>query len=261
MAPKRAPQLGRYDAHTHTTFSDGRNSVMENARQAEAVGLETVVIADHIFGEVDWLDAMLREVEEADAACGVKVLAGAEGVILSPAGDISLTEEIAERLDFVLVDFGGHTEGIGRNPPARQARLMRNVVSAITKACESPLVDAIAHPLNLGRFPAVLSPVDFGAPTLIELATAFEQTGTAFEIMNQLPWWFPEHSIERITAEYADVLHLFARFGVQFVVGSDAHSCGAVGNLGWCRRVMEAAGIGDKHLVDLPAAGERRGKR
>jgi len=258
MARRRTPLLGRYDAHTHTTFSDGRNSVLENARAAEACGLETVVIADHIFGEAPWLDEMLRQVEEADAVCGVKVLAGAEGVILSPEGDLSVTEEVADHLDFVLVDFGGMTKGVAADPPARQSRLIANVVSAVTKACGSPLVDAIAHPLNLGRFPAVLSPVDFSADSLIEMATAFEQTGTAFEIMNQLPWWFPEHTIDRITAEYADVLHLFARFGVRFIVGSDAHSCGAVGNFRWCERVMNAAGLGEEHLIDLPLAGPRR---
>ncbi|MBM3498132.1 MAG: hypothetical protein FJX74_05620 [Armatimonadetes bacterium] len=258
MPTRRKALLGRYDAHTHTTFSDGRNSVLENARAAEACGLETLIITDHVFGDAPWLGNMLREVEAADAACATKVLAGAEGVILNPAGEISITEEIAARLDFVLVDFGGRTEGIAADPPANQARLIKNVVSAVTKACANPLVDAIAHPLNLGRFPAVLSPVDFKAAPLIEMATAFEETRTAFEIMNQLPWWFPDHSVERITAEYADVLHLFARFGVRFIVGSDAHSCGAVGNLRWCERVMAAAGLGDEHLIDIPLAGERR---
>lgn len=253
-------RIGTYDAHTHTTFSDGRNSVMENARAAEAVGLETLVITDHIHGPVDWFDRMLEEVEEADARCDVKVLAGAEATILNPEGEISIDEDVAARLDLVLADFGGRTEGIGANPPASAQRLIANVVSAVTKACENPLVDAIAHPLNLGRFEAVLSPVDFGATPLIEMATVFVKTGTAFEIMNQMPWWFPEHSVERITAEYADLLHLFKEYGVGFVLGSDAHSAGAVGNLRWCHRVMEAAGIDQQNLIDIPLAGERPGK-
>lgn len=252
--------VGRYDAHTHTTFSDGRNSVIENARAAEAAGLEAVVITDHIFGPVDWLDRMLAEIEEADASCDVKVLAGAEGTILNAAGQVSIAEDFADRLDFVLVDFSGRTQGIGLDPPASASRLIANVVSAITKACQNPVVDAIAHPLNLGRFEAVLSPVDFGATPLIEMATAFAKTGTAFEIMNQTPWWFPDHPVERITGEYADLLHLFKQYGVGFVLGSDAHSAGAVGNLRWCYRVMQAAGIDRQHLVDIPLAGERRGK-
>ena len=249
-----------YDAHTHTTFSDGRNSVLENARQAEACGLEAVVIADHIHEEPAWLDAMLAEVETADAACDVKVLAGAEGVILNPEGEISIPDEVANRLDFVLVDFGGLTEGIAANPPASANQFIDNVVSAVTKACENPSVDAIAHPLNLGRFQAALSPVDFPATPLIDMATTFARTRTAFEIMNQMPWWFPSLTVRRITAEYADVLRVFRRYGVEFVVGSDAHSCGAVGNLGWCRRVMEIAGIEASDLIDIPLAGERRGK-
>jgi histidinol phosphatase-like PHP family hydrolase len=204
---------------------------------------------------------MLRDVEAADEACAVKVLAGAEGVILNPTGEVSITEDVAERLDFVLVDLGARTEGIGRNSPASQARLLANVLSAVIGACRNPLVDAIAHPLNLGRFAGVLSPADFYASALIDLATVFAETDTAFEIMNQLPWWFPEHSVARITAEYADVLHLFARFGVRFVLGSDTHSCCGVGNLRWCERVMQAAGLTEANLIDLPLAGERRGKR
>jgi histidinol phosphatase-like PHP family hydrolase len=251
-------EAGRYDAHTHTTFSDGRDSVMENARAAEAAGLEAVVIADHILGPVDWLDQMLSEVEAADSACKVKVLAGAEGTILNRDGEVTVSAEVAERLDLVLVDFGGQTQGIGREPPADAARLMENVTAAVVSACHNPVVDAIAHPLNLGRFPAVLSPVDFGARPLIRMATAFAETHTAFEIMNQLPWWYPEHSIERITAEYADVLRVFTRYGVEFVLGSDAHCHGAVGNFRWCYRVMELAGIGPEHLVDVALAGERR---
>jgi putative hydrolase len=249
---------GRCDSHTHTTFSDGRNSVIENARAAEACGLEAVVIADHVHGPIGWLDAMLAEVEAADEACRVKVLAGAEGVILNPDGEVSVTADVADRLDFVLADFGGLTQGIATGPPASAKRLTDNVVAAVVNACSNPVVDAIAHPLNLGRFPAVLSPVDFGARALIKMATAFAETHTAFEIMNQLPWWFPDHSIDRITTEYADVLRVFKDYGVGFVLGSDAHSCGAVGNFRWCHRVMDRAGIGSEYLVDVPMAGERR---
>jgi histidinol phosphatase-like PHP family hydrolase len=43
-----------------------------------------------------------------------------------------------------------------------------------------------------------------------------------------------------------------ARENVKFVLGSDAHSCGAVGSQGWCRRVMELANIGKSQVLDLP---------
>jgi len=33
-----------YDCHTHTTVSDGRNSIEENVRQAEAMGLADVLL-------------------------------------------------------------------------------------------------------------------------------------------------------------------------------------------------------------------------
>ncbi|MFA0777766.1 MAG: hypothetical protein PVTTEEND_001480, partial [Candidatus Fervidibacter sp.] len=38
----------RYDFHTHTTFSDGRDSVWEMARTADAVGLDAIALTDHL---------------------------------------------------------------------------------------------------------------------------------------------------------------------------------------------------------------------
>jgi len=250
--------LPRYDAHTHTRFSDGRHSVLEVARAAEAAGLDCVVISDHYPPGDRWVEALLAEVEAADAACQVKVLAGLEVTIADAGGAVGLEPEVAQAVDLVLAELSTETKGVGADAPADPAAFMRNVCSATVGTCRNPLVDAIAHPLNVGSFQANVAPEDFRAGELVEMAAAFASTHTAFEVCNQAHCWFPEMSVERFTRQYADIVHLFRQYSVPFLLGSDAHDAGAVGNLVWAWRVLELAGVPTTQVVDLPTTGPRR---
>ncbi|MEN6303418.1 MAG: PHP domain-containing protein [Armatimonadia bacterium] len=241
-----------YDCHTHTNMSDGRSSVEENVLMAEATGLELVVISDHYWPHDDDLSARVARIVAADAASTIKVVAGMEVQIRDHLGTLALTESEATLVQFVLADMGGTTKGIAVDPPAQIERYLDNVFRATLAAVQNPLVDALAHPFNLGRFPAQVTPGQLPRTGLREVAAALYETDTAFEIMNQMPWWYPDMPVAQFTLEYADVLALMAEKNVKFVLGSDAHSCGAVGNHGWCRRVMELAGIEKSQVVDLP---------
>ncbi|NPV48908.1 MAG: PHP domain-containing protein, partial [Armatimonadetes bacterium] len=75
-----------YDAHTHTTMSDGRNSLEENVRCAEAVGLEVLVVSDHFHPERLDLRQYVRAIVEADAASPVKVVPGIEVAVQDSEG-------------------------------------------------------------------------------------------------------------------------------------------------------------------------------
>jgi len=241
-----------YDCHTHTTFSDGRNSVEENVRQAEAMGLELVVISDHYWPDDDDLSARVRRIVAADADSPIHVVPGVEVSAQDTFGTVPLTEHDAGLVRFVLADLGGSTKGVAVDPPADLDRYLANVFRATMALVENPLVDALAHPFNLGRFPATVTPAQLPRSSLRDVAAALAEGDKFFEIMNQMSWWFPDMSERQFTLEYAELLALIAEHGVKFVLGSDAHSCGAVGAQGWCRRVMELAGIEKSQVVDLP---------
>jgi histidinol phosphatase-like PHP family hydrolase len=251
-----------YDCHTHTNMSDGRNSAEENVRQAEAVGLEMVVITDHYYPHHDDLSTRVERILAADAGSTIRVIPGMEVTVLDAQGKLHLTEREATLVQWVLADFGGSTRGLAVDPPAHLARYLDNVFSAALGAVQNPLVDALAHPFNLGRFPASVTPAQLPRSGLREVAAALAETDTAFEIMNQMSWWYPDMAEMQFTLEYADLLALMAEANVKFVLGSDAHSCGAVGAQGWCRRVMAMAGIEKSQVIDLPRkfAGPPRGK-
>lgn len=240
-----------YDAHTHTTMSDGRNSLEENVRCAEAVGLEVLVVSDHYYPERLDLRDYVRAVVEADAASPVKVVPGIEVAVQDSEGRLRLTSEDRALVRYVLADIGGATRGIAVDPPASLDRFCANVFRALLAVVQNPLVDALAHPFNLGRFPANVTPAQLPRSGLRELAAAMFEHDVAFEIMNQMCWWFPDVPVHQFSLEYADVLALFAEQNVKFVIGSDAHSCGAVGNDRWCQHVMRLAGIERSQVLDL----------
>ena len=253
--PGRPDDLPRpvppHDAHTHTTFSDGRNTVIENVRAAEAVGLECVAITDHVYLDTTDLDDRLREIQRAAERSPTTVLPGAECTVLDPEGHLSIAPTDAGRLKFILADFSGMTQGIARDVPADPLRVIENVFRALESVVRGEVVHALGHPFNLGRFQAVIYPEALPHSRLRELARLMFDREVAFEIMNQMYWWYPDLSVAEFTRQYAELLRVFQQENVKFVVGSDARSAGAVGSSYWCRRVMRLAGIELSQLVDL----------
>ena len=247
-----------YDAHTHSNFSDGKDTIADNIQAGVIAGLECMAITDHNWITTLDMGGYLEAIREGERDQPITVLAGVEATILDTEGQISLNDDNARGLQIVLVDFSGATRGIAQNPPVSEQRLVENVIAALENAAANPLVDAIAHPFNLGRWEAKLNPSNLPMVALRNVAEAMVKHDVAFEIMNQMPWWYPEMSVAEFEHEYAQLLRVFAHEGVKFIVGSDAHSCGAVGNLRWCQKMMVEANIGRAQLVDLKALGEKR---
>ncbi|MCD6562941.1 MAG: PHP domain-containing protein [Thermoproteales archaeon] len=91
----------KMDLHTHTKFSDGRNTVIDNIRSAEACGLEILGITDHVFRAEDfiWLDDLRNIIRKTNSS--VKVLAGAE-VHIKKDGTLPLSSDSLSKLDIVI---------------------------------------------------------------------------------------------------------------------------------------------------------------
>ena len=97
------------DYHTHTTFSDGKGSVMENALAAKEKGLEELAVTDHGFhiltmGYKKYLRAK-EECRAAEEATGVKVIAGVEADLISPDGDVDIREDHVTPIDYIIMGF------------------------------------------------------------------------------------------------------------------------------------------------------------
>jgi putative hydrolase len=84
------------DYHTHTPYSHGKGTILENAMIAKQKGLKEIAITDHGFNHKLYgsnrndLLTMRDECVEAEKLTGVKVLLGVEANFISNKGEIDL---------------------------------------------------------------------------------------------------------------------------------------------------------------------------
>ncbi|HWI62059.1 MAG TPA: PHP domain-containing protein [Symbiobacteriaceae bacterium] len=241
------------DLHTHTTFSHGKGSVLDNVTAAMSRGLRAIGIADHGPRSAPWVGASLRdlkrmldEVRELDRrAIGIKVLASAECNITSTRGHLDVPAELRGEMDIVLAGLHpGILPRSGRdwlaltggnwyakmNPGYRSRARIANT-RAVVEAVLRNDIDVITHPgyhLDIDT---------------TELARACAFRNTAMEINAR------HHEM---TVEFC---RLAARVGAKFVINSDAHRPGDVGNLARGIAVARAAGLGPEHVLNADGGG------
>ena len=135
------------DVHSHTKWSDGKATMLEMARGAEAMGYTYLGVTDHsprikvVNGlDADRLLAQSREMAEVQAQVpGVALLQGIEVDILED-GSLDLPDMVLELLDVVIAS--PHVK-LRQEPAAMTERMLR--------AVSHPHVDVIGHPT--GRRP------------------------------------------------------------------------------------------------------------
>ena len=250
-----------YDAHVYTNASEGRDSLREVVRAAYACGLELVAIANSYDRVGEDLRDQTREVVRASSHAPLMVIPAIETAIQDAVGTIGLTDELARLAPVVYAHLSGRTRGIAASPPASKSRYLSNLFQALLNVVDRAPITALARPFNIGQFPAPLTPAQLPPSALDELAAAMEERDVAFELNNQIHWWFPELTVDEFTGEYSRVLEIFAAQNVKFLVSSDARSAAAVGNHAYVLRLMKAASIERSQVVDLPRFVRRKMER
>jgi len=200
----------RGDLHMHTTWSDGRDSIMHMVLSSRQLGYEYVAITDH--SERSWASRKLLSLEvplqreEIDTvrshAPGIEILHGVE-VDIMPDGSLDFNDGTLEGFDIVLASLHDANGQDGRRLTDRYLQAMRH-----------PLVNVITHPAN--RSPALSDGYELDFDRLFEVAV---ETGTAMEIDGA-----PGHldMDGRVARRAADA-------GVTIVINSDCHRAEALG--------------------------------
>jgi len=134
----------RGDLHTHTTWSDGRDSIEAMVETCLALGYQYVAITDHSPHSAATrnltVDGVKRQADEIAAARArfpeIAILHGCEVDIL-PDGRLDFPDRVLERFDIVLASLH---ERAGQSPD----QLMKRYAGAM----RHPLVTLITHPTN-----------------------------------------------------------------------------------------------------------------
>ncbi len=202
----------RGDLHVHSTWSDGKASVLEMATAARDLAYEYLAICDHTpnVRVVPGLDAddLRRQGEEIAAVneqlAPFRVLRGAE-VDIRTDGTLDLPDDVLAELDWVQLSLH-----------AGQRQQRDELTRKVTQAMRHPAVRALSHPK--GRI------INHRPPNALDLERTFEvalETGVALET-NGLP--------DRLDLSGPEI-RLAIEAGVPIVVSTDAHSVRGLGNM------------------------------
>jgi DNA polymerase (family 10) len=239
--PPELVELGdvRGDLHSHTTWSDGRASVLEMATAARDLGYEYLAICDHTRNVrvVPGLDAddLRRQGEEIAAAneqlAPFRILRGSE-VDIRADGELDLPDDILAELDWVQLSLH-----------AGQREKRETLTRKVTDAMRHPAVSCLSHPK--GRILNHRPPNALDLEWVIEVAL---ETGVALET-NGLP--------DRLDLAGPEV-RLAVEAGVPIVASTDAHSVRGLSNMrlaiatarrGWA---TAADVVNTRALTELP---------
>ena len=194
----------RGDLHMHSTWSDGKSSVLEMIAACEELGYTYLALTDHsqALRMTGGLDAakLARQWRELDTLLegreGIAVLRGLEVDILGD-GSLDLDEAWLERLDIVIASVHSRFD-------LSEAAQTERVVKAVSH----PQVNVLAHPT--GRLLGERDPYAIDLDAVFEACAA---NGVAVEI-NASP----------ARLDLSDVHTLAARHkGLTVVIDTDAH--------------------------------------
>jgi DNA polymerase (family 10) len=194
------------ELHSHSTWSDGKKSVLEMAEEARKRGYKTLAITDHSVSlgvaqglSVDELKAQRLEIDSAQRQLGdtIRLLQGCE-VEIRADGSLDFPDQALAELDIVIASL--HT---GLRQPREQ------VTQRLLNAIRNSHVDIIGHPT--GR----MIPDREGADLDMEaVLAAAAESGTALEI-NAHP---ARLDLDDVYARRAQEM------GLRLCINTDAHS-------------------------------------
>jgi DNA polymerase (family 10) len=199
--------------HCHTHYSDGKNSVEEMARGADALGMKYMTITDHSPTAhyagglpLDRLKRQWEDIARAQEKVKVRLLRGTESDILAD-GSLDYPDEVLGQLDVIVAS-------VHNRHKMDADQMTRRIVAAMRR----PQFKIWGH--ALGRY--VLTRPPF-AVHMEKILDAVVESRAAVEI-NGDP--------HRLDMEPRWVRMARAR-GIRFVVSTDAHSVNALRNVRW----------------------------
>ena len=228
------------DYHTHTKFSHGKGSVLENAQVAKEKGLKEIGITDHGFSHPAFgltkrkVPIMRKLCDEATKQTGVEVLYGIESNIISAEGEVDLKPNMYEYFDIFLA---GIHKFVMFRPKAfwtlslpdlyhtfiSKNKISENLRKTNTKAFINTIknnpVDVITH-LNFDCFSYAE-----------EVAKAAADYGTYIEL-----------NAKKIHLSDEE-LYKVVKTGVNFVINSDAHTPDRVAEISLVEKLLKRVDV------------------
>ena len=237
-----------FDLHTHTFYSHGKGGIVDNASMAAGRGHQRLGISDHGPGSLTYgiklsaVDAMRKDIGRAKALYpDLEISLGVEANIANPDGTLDISKEDQKLFDYIIAGYhysylgNAWMRGIGvvlggwaheRGFTTSQTARAYNTDFVLSSLYENDIY-ILSHPGDKADF-------DIDA-----IAKACEQTDTIMEINSR------HHGLT------VEGIKTAMEYDVKFILSSDAHTPGAVGNVetAWKRAVE--AGLQPSRIINL----------
>ena len=211
--------------HCHTVYSDGRHTIEQMARAADALGMRYLTITDHsptaFYAKglaVDRLRAQWDELARVQERVAVRLLRGTESDILAD-GALDYPDRILEQLDVIIASIH-----------ARHRMDAARMTERIVRAMRHPCFKIWGH--ALGRLLLSRPPIEARVETILDVIA---ESRAAVEINGDPHRLDLEPRFLRAARERS----------IRFVISTDAHATGELRNVrygvamarrGWVRR-------------------------
>lgn len=211
--------------HCHTNYSDGKHTVEEMARGAEALGMSYLTITDHsptafYAGglKVDRLKRQWEEIARVQETVKVRLLRGTESDILAD-GSLDYPDRILDQFDVIIASIH-----------SRYRMDENQMTERVTRAMRQPWFKIWGHALGriIQHRPPFNARVEEILDVVAESRVAIEINGDPYRL-DMEPRWIREARKRKI----------------KFAISTDAHSINGMKNLkfgvgiarrGWVRR-------------------------
>ena len=230
-----------YDLHTHTIFSDGRNSIEEMLQHAQLLNL-TIGISDHV--DTTYYMKSDHEIElYYSKLSGMQVLKSIE---MSTEPTLQISRELLQKFDYLIASahsIEGQWIFESNFLYSSIDRLINSLLQEIEAYLKLYPFDILGHPTLLPfclRDQAATIWKDEYMETLIDIALEYN---VALEIntRNMVP--------------HEQFVALAYEKGARFSIGSDAHRSQGVGKLSYAHDLIRTLNIPESNLF-IPVSKE-----
>jgi DNA polymerase (family 10) len=197
--------------HTHTQYSDGKNTIAEMARAAERMGMRYLTITDHSPSagyagglSPDRLRHQWDEIARVQEQVSIRLLRGTESDILRD-GALDYADDLLRQFDVVIASIH-----------ARHHMSGTEMTQRIVRAMQHPAFKIWGHPL--GRLLLSRPPFDCDVEHILDVIAdaraAIEINGDPHRLDLEPRW-----------------IRAARRRGIKFVLSTDAHSVMSLRNV------------------------------
>ena len=232
-----------YDMHIHTDYC-GHAVNMDVAAicaRADALGLKTIAITDHIYS-ADGLPVVTAiRAELAGVRHRCRVIVGAEVDVDGDYGDGRLVTDQLGAIEYVVAGFH-YVPTAGTYPMSPDdctlpgERFLELWRTALLGIVSNPAVHTLAHP---GRLAAAAVDLDAHFETILAILAEAAEVSAA----HRVAWEINELTGNRLNGYYQKQWHRLylpaLRAGVKLVYGSDAHSPEAIGKTTFAQTILK----------------------